>query len=237
MVFEKSGRIGGKCFGVDYRGTTNEGGHFLEANYFNSDNIVPVLKEYGLDDLVQLPVWETNSGNDPRSQLTRAQFVLLGISMLTNSTSTEVNIEFFLKTTIKYVQLHKELFGSYEGDLMQKPTPEVMYRIRGTVLDFLKRENLLGMIPVFQATLTMSGYGHIDEVGALYGLIFYNPKLAVSAALAALKKDKKPFSLFSLKYGFEYVWKTITEKENLNVRFQIDITNIQTRNNRLYLKT
>ena len=191
----------------------------MEANYFKSDNIVPVLKEYGLDDLVQLPVWETNSGNDPRSQLTRAQFVLLGISMLTNSTSTEVNIEFFLRTIIKYIQLHKELFGSYEGDLMQKPTPEVMYRIRGTILDFLKREDLLGMIPLFQATLTMSGYGHIDEVGALYGLIFYNPKLAVSVALAALKKDEKPFSLFSLKYGYEYVWKTLADKENLNVQF------------------
>ena len=64
-----------------------------------------------------------------------------------------------------------------------------------------------------------------------------NPKFAVLAALAALNKDEKPFSLFSLKYGYEYVWKTLAEKENLNVQFQIDITNIQTRNNRLYLKT
>ena len=132
MVFEKSGRIGGKCFDINYRGTPQaQGADFLEANYFNEDSLVPILKEYGLDDLVPVPptdIWATNSASDPRSRLTRAQFTLLGASKLTNSTSPEVNIGFFLKTIFRYIKIHKEMFGLYEGDLMQRPTPEVMYR-------------------------------------------------------------------------------------------------------------
>jgi len=241
VVFEKSGRIGGKCFDINYRGTPQaQGADFLEANYFNEDSFVPVLKEYGLDDLVRVPptdIWATNSANDPRSRLTRTQFFLLAASKLTNSTSPQVNIDFFLKTIIRYIKVHKEMFGLYEGDLMQRPTPEVMFRIRGTIQDFLTRENLLGMIPIFQGTQTTAGYGHLDEVGALYGLIWHNPRLVLTYALAALKKDKKPFSLFSLKYGYEHVWKTIAEKEKLDIRFQTDITSIQRKNNGVYLKT
>ena len=190
MVFEKSGRIGGKCFDIEYRGTPEaQGGIFLDANYFNSDSLVPVLKEYGLDDLVPVTpsdIWATNSASDPGSRLTRAQFTLLGFLKLTNSTSKKINIQFFLKTIIQYVQLHKEMFGLYEGDLMLRPTPEVMYRIRGTILDFLKRENLPGMIPIFQVIQTLAGYGNIDEVGALYGLIWINPRLVISMAVSAL---------------------------------------------------
>ena len=69
MIFEKSGRIGGKCFDIDYRETPQpQGASYLEANYFNSDNLIPVLKEYGLDDLVPVTstdIWVTNSANDP----------------------------------------------------------------------------------------------------------------------------------------------------------------------------
>ena len=44
---------------------------------------------------------------------------------------------------------------------MQRPTQEVMYRIRGTIKDFLERENLLALVPVFETTQTVPGYGHL----------------------------------------------------------------------------
>ena len=81
------------------------------------------------------------------------------------------------------------MFGLYEGDLMQRPTPKVMQRLQGTILDFLKRENLLGMLPIFQTTQTLAGYGHLDETAALYGLIWHNPRLILVMALVALKED------------------------------------------------
>lgn len=240
VILEKSGRVGGKSFDINYKGIPQaQGPLFIGPNYFNEDNLVPVLEEYGLNDLVEIKpydIWTTNSAKDPRSKLTIPEYNILENSKLTNSTSFEVNFGFFLTTIIRYIQIHKEMFGSYEGDLMQRPKPEVMFRIRGTILDFLQRENLLGMIPIFRTTQTIYGYGHVDEVGALYGLMWNNPRLMVSLALHGLKQDKTPFSGYSLKYGFEHVWKTIVEKERLNIQFQTDITSIQRNGNSFYLK-
>ena len=195
-MFEKSIRVVGKCYDINYRWTPQaQGTIYLEANYFNEDNIVPVLREYGLDDLVPIPaphIWATNSASDPGSKLTSAQFTLGSLSKMTNSTSPEVNLGFFLQTVIRYVKLHKEMFGLYEGDLMQRPTPEVMHRVRGTILDFLQRENLVGMIPILQTTHTLDGYGHLDEIGALYGLIWNNPRLVLTMALIAINQDNEP---------------------------------------------
>lgn len=241
VVFEKSIRVGGKCYDINFRGTPNAmGASYLEANAFNDDNVIPFLKEYGLDDLVPVPsmhIWDTNSASDQGSRLTPVQFTLGTLSKLTNSTSPEVNLGFFLQTVIRYIKLHKEMFGLYEGDLMQRPTPEVMYRIRGTLFDFLKRENLLGMLPIFQVTQTSAGYGQVDEIGALYGLIWHNPRLVIVPALRAIKQDSEPFSIFYLKKGYEHVWKTIAEKEKLNIRFETDIVNIHRKKNSIHLKT
>ena len=198
-----------------------------------------MLREYGLDDLVPVPsthIWTTNSASDPGSKLTPAQFALGTVSKFTNSTSPDINLGFYLQTVVRYIKLHQEMFGSYEGDLMQKPSADVMYRIRGTILDFLKRENLLGMTPIFQITGTLAGYGHMDEVAALYFFIWHNPKLVLTVALTAIKQNKKPFALFSLKKGYENVWKTIAEKEKLNVRFKTDINRIERKSDDVYIR-
>jgi len=241
VIFEKTGRVGGKCFDINYRGTPQaQGADFLEANYFNEDSFVPFLKEYGLDDLVPVSstdVWATNSAQDPGSRMTRAQFNLYAASKLTNSTSPEVNIGFFLQTIIRYIKLHKELFGLYDGDLMRRPSKEVLFRIRGTIMDFLTREKLLGMLPIFQSTQTLAGYGHVDEISALYGLIWHNPRLILTLAMKALKMDKIPFSLLSLKKGYEFVLREIVDKENLDIVFETDILNIKRRGESVYLKT
>ena len=129
------------------------------------------------------------------------------------------------------------MFGLYEGDLMQRPTPEVLHRIRGTILDFLKRENLLVLLPIFQLSGTLAGYGHLDEVGALYSLIWHNPRLVLSVALKSLKLNRKPFDIFTLKHGYEHIWKTIVKREDLNIYFQTDIISINHKRNGVYLKT
>ena len=241
IVFEKSSRIGGKCYDIQYRGTPQaQGADFLEANYFNADSLIPFLEEYGLADIVQVTptdIWKTNSAQDPGSKLARFQFLLLATSKLTNSTSPEVNSEFLLKAIVQYITLHKEMFGLYEGDLMQRPTPQVMHRTRGTLLDFLKREDLLALVSIFQTTQTLPGYGHLDEIGALYGLIWHNPRFVLSLVLTALKNAKKPFGQFSFKNGYEQIWRAIAKKENLTIAFQTDITNINQCYNSICLKT
>ena len=47
---------------------------------------------------------------------------------------------------------------------MKKPSVEIMERTRGTFLEFLTREDLLPLMPVFLTAHTVQGYGYLDEV-------------------------------------------------------------------------
>lgn len=43
-------------------------------------------------------------------------------------------------------------------------------------MDFIERNKLKALVPIFQVSMTMQGYGHLDEVAALYGLMWNTPK-------------------------------------------------------------
>ena len=87
-----------------------------------------------------------------------------------------------------YFRLHNELFGGYEGDFMLRPSEEVMYRTRGTFLEFLKREDLEPMKTIFKTSWELQGYGYLDEVPTLYGLLLNKPKFMYYYVLSALQQ-------------------------------------------------
>ena len=84
---------------------------------------------------------------------------------------------------------------------------------------------------------TLVGYGHLDEIGALYGLIWNNHRLVLTMARIAINQDNGDFSLVILKHGYQSVWETIVEKEKLNIQYHTDIVNIYRKKNRFYMKT
>ena len=228
-IFEKTNRVGGKSFDIKYRGTEQpQGTIFFEANYF--DNLVPLAQEYGAGEYVRIPpynVWATNNANDTDSKLRTSHFILQSVAMLTKSSDPATNSKYLLQTITQFVHTHKSMFGDYEGDLMPQPCRDVMHRIRGTFLEYLKREDMMALVPMFKLSHTLQGYGHLDEVSALYGLMWNNPKFMVALGLRALKKDYEPHSVFVLKDGFEKIWKNIVDKEDLNVIYNVDIHSIR----------
>ena len=185
VIYEKSNRGGGKSFDVSLDKEVNYmGSVFLEPNYF--DTLVPLAKQYGAGDLVQIPsanMFRCNSGSEPGSKLRTQEYILGSLVNITGDQSPLNNIKKLLLDMGRYVKIHQEMFGSYPGELMPRPGTGVMYRIRGTFLDFLKRENLLSLVPYFLITQTVQGYGYLDEVGALYGLLWNNPRFVVTSAL------------------------------------------------------
>lgn len=103
-IFEKSGRVGGKSYDIEYRGVANPlGTVFLEPDYF--EDVVPLAKAYGVEDLVEIPsigLWETNNGNDGATPSdTWTNEILTNI---TGSTSTKDNIEFLANTLLNYIK-------------------------------------------------------------------------------------------------------------------------------------
>jgi hypothetical protein len=236
-LLEKTFRVGGKCEDITHGGVPNPlGAIFAVASYF--DNLIPLAEKYGLGEVVSIPsqtVWATNSASDPGSKLSTAAFVLSTLSQITNSSSPEVNLRALTEAAVRYVVLHQELFGTYEGYLMKKPSVEIMDRTRGTFLEFLTREDLLPLMPVFLCAFTVQGHGYLDEVSAIYGLIWNTPKFVVNILLRILKQDKHPYSAYTLKQGFEKVWTTVVKEEGLKVTFNVDIVGISRSTNGTHL--
>ena len=54
---------------------------------------------------------------------------------------------------------------------MLRPSDEVLVRTRGTLLDFPKKEVLVAIKNAFKTSTELQGYGFVDEVSALYGLV------------------------------------------------------------------
>ena len=101
------------------------------------------------------------------------------------------------------MEVHLELFGRYNYmHMMPRPTNETLWRIRGTDVlplslvpssflcpagtfqEFLDREDLSLLAPIFQFYTYLNGYGHLDEEAAYYGLLLqvedWNFRIVVS---------------------------------------------------------
>lgn len=63
QIFEKSGRVGGKSYDIQYRGVKYSlGTTFLEPDYFES--VVPLAKKYNAGDLHSIPSIEVYPYNN-----------------------------------------------------------------------------------------------------------------------------------------------------------------------------
>ncbi len=63
-----------------------------------------------------------------------------------------------LKLVERYTDLHRDLVGTYEGELFRRPQPEVLHRMRGSFRDFLAREGLAELEPLFVLGMKAFGY-------------------------------------------------------------------------------
>ena len=160
-IYEKTNRVGGKSYDINYRGEAQpQGPIFLAPSYF--DTVVPLSKQYGVGDLVESPTpnfWKTNSSLDPGTKLTGPEFIFGLVQQITKETSLQTNVALFLDGITRYLQLYKDLFGSFQGALMQRPSSEVLYRISGTFIEYLEREDLLVIVPVVSLHIKSFGYG------------------------------------------------------------------------------
>ena len=63
---------------------------------------------------------------------------------------------------------------------MKEHSLEVLDRVRGTILDFLTREDLLPLLTIFLTSQTVQGYGYLDEVNCIKLLLLASVPLGVS---------------------------------------------------------
>ena len=222
VVYEKTDRVGGKSLTIKYRNTPHEMGTcYTQPDY--DENVIALAKEYGLWDPVYLPsanIWEDHS----RSPIKYSSYVILEIMKILKTNNVTIAQVALFKAMVQYCALHRNMFGKYEGDLMRQPDPQTMATLRCTFEEFLMKNNLLVLKPIFIASHTVQGYGHLDEISAFYGLMWNTP---VFVKALAGRFIGVAHGLNMIRGGFQNLWETAVKKENIKVVFNANILDVK----------
>ncbi|KAK3751554.1 hypothetical protein QZH41_006077 [Actinostola sp. cb2023] len=224
VVLEKENRVGGKIMSLNHRGYPHEmGACYLTPVYDQS--VIPLAKELGIaDDIVGNPsnlraIWfdNTNTPTDLR------QYALEHIYDLTGVRDPIDAVKTFIDATARYSIIHRKMFGKYKYGLMNKPFPKVLKQLKKPFLTFLKENDLLALVPVMTVGHTMQGYGHLDTVSSIYGMIWNTPEFLYAVAVSVATGVTGVTSMF--RHGFMQ----ITDKlaEHADVRLNVNINKIE----------
>ncbi|KAK3088498.1 hypothetical protein FSP39_019896 [Pinctada imbricata] len=123
---------------------------------------------------------------------------------------------------VRYMKLHKRLFGDYDGFLMARPNARVRRAIRGTISDFLRRNKMpLIETAVIYGLYTGGGYGQPHKVSSIYGLMWITPKVC-----RYLLDDTVPvFTFFDT--GLISLFETLIRRFAIDVKLNVDIRRIR----------
>ncbi|XP_061179497.1 uncharacterized protein LOC133188131 [Saccostrea echinata] len=211
-VFEERQEVGGKAYSRFYRGVWMEfGAAFLSEIY---DQIVNLLERYNVGFTVvsksPISIWE----NDYED--TTVRDILIKRS---GERTPQAALRSIQAAVAKYDRIHRCLFGNYSSELMPRPIPDVLHEIRGTFLDFLRRNDLLLLEPIFSTVLSKNGYGYLNQTSAIYGLVWVPPQSVNSAF-------KPENGIWLLRGGFQRLVFEIAKQNKLDIHFGVNIKNI-----------
>ena len=121
----------------------------------------------------------------------------------------------------RYVALHEGLFGTnFIPFLFPRPSPEVLFKIKGSFADFLIRNNLPLMNTLVYALFTRTGYGQPNRLGAVYGLSFLTPRVVRNLLL-----DGNPRTTL-IDTGLVDVLETLVKRFQIDIKLNADIQKI-----------
>ncbi|XP_060072140.1 uncharacterized protein LOC132552013 [Ylistrum balloti] len=221
-VFEKEEEVGGKSKTLLYRDVVHEMGTcYSQPDY---TELYRLLETYNAGDLRPLPSPTVWRGQD---KLTSIQNMLApAAEHLPDASLLEIKDE-FMKAIHRYLDVHNDLFGNYEGELMPRPSRYTLkHDLNMTLLEFMTKHNVDILANLFLQIQTIQGYGHLDEIPALYGLTW----MTSNFLLNLLKPPEGELSAVKiLSKGYQTLWKEIVDQENINVRYSSPVRKIYRR--------
>ncbi|XP_033763200.1 polyenoic fatty acid isomerase-like [Pecten maximus] len=222
-IFEMKSFIGGKSVTRYHRRVPHEMGTvYAQPDY---TEIYRLVKEFDAGRILPMPsptVWINKEHPTPLSNLQSNLQILASLRPdITNVTVAAVYIQ---QAIGKYVGLHSQMFGSYEGELMPRPSSVVLSQLNMTFLEFLKFHDIEVLKGLIVSAMTAQGYGHIDEISALYGMMWVTPRFLTAVATPPSPEVKSVVKILSK--GFQFLWSEIARQFNLNVKLSSPVRQV-----------
>ena len=122
-ILESSARIGGKSYTIMHRNVPHEMGTcFLSLDYHTS--IIALVKKYVPGDLIDLVTASVSLDGSLHSVYFYI-YAVCYVGRFLNTKNTICIKNHILDSTSKYILLHKQLFGEYEGEIPPEPSLKV----------------------------------------------------------------------------------------------------------------
>ncbi|XP_060075317.1 uncharacterized protein LOC132555000 [Ylistrum balloti] len=221
VVFEQGKDVGGKSRTIYHRGVPQEFGTcYGQPDY---EKIYDLIREHDAGDILPMPgpdMWvDTPAGKVP---LTTSQYYALEARKLKPDLANGTEGIFFQSAVQKYIGIHRSLFGEYEGMLMPRPNRTVLDATDKNFLKFLQEHDIEILKALFLPAATMQGYGHVDEISALYAMMWLTPNFL----LGLLQRTNGESNIKIVSKGFQFLWKEMTRQNNLDVRLNSQVIGI-----------
>lgn len=219
VVYEKTGRIGGETIQFDFRGTTYDDPRIIGPEDSLLRNLIS--QYLNSNDIIEEPtstVWSRIRGGASAEEMNKIAYLIEYAKQTLGTTDETTARNAIYLAMQRYAALYNQHFPGVNPDIIPEPSWASKFNTYGTIKDFLVRNNLVVLEPIFYFTLTARGLGFYDEVPALYGFIAV-PATLMSAFERSVRSgvmDSATKSYF-VKNGFQQLWSTIVSRENTNV--------------------
>lgn len=220
LVLEKLGRVGGLC-----RTITEDYYCFdLGANYVTPayDETLALAYEVGAELYVERPLTTIDFEQDPPKQQDPWDTVREGIGGVP-----------YILLCLKYLWLRWRI-----GSIVNTPGHERIHEHPELCVSFQKwldGHGLGKLQRLFEAPITVMGYGYLKEIPAPYALKYMSLRTFMALCLKAFPLTKSWYwwpKRFVL--GFQRLWEAVSW--TLNVRFNVDIKSIERRDGKVQIK-
>lgn len=179
-IIEKEDRIGGKVLSMtDDDGTVQElGACCIGPGYEN--NVIDIINRYAPPNSLVPRKFGSVWLDGADTAIPYGQYAANEIKKHFGITDDKLVGQKLTELIFRYSKLHEQLFGSYNFELMPRPTTNVLKQLDCSYMEFLKKHDLDALQPLLLLTSTLQGYGYLDEMGAFYGLMWNTPYLLKS---------------------------------------------------------
>lgn len=224
-VFEALDRVGGKAHtltgGVGGDPITRDAGaEFLSPDYVETRALV---RRFGLTELPISRSQDIRFHTSNGSVTTSTAWANAWIANITGSSDAAANARIVAAALERYIAIHRSIFGNSSTRLPPMPTPAAMRLMRGTTLDFLARNNLRVLEPLFYQFFVMQGQGLLDRQPAFYALRWVNP----TSLMAPCFGDNPDTCVAVIKEGMGSIVSSLLRDANITLRLNTTITSIE----------
>lgn len=211
-ILEATDRVGGKSNSVEFQGVSNTLSTLLVDLRSYNGSVIPLFKKFNLfNNIVKFDL-EYQLTNNMDSAAPDG----LGLMLRQGFTLRRL-----LKEAAEYVDLHRKLFGKYEGELMPKPCRETMKFVSGSFEDFMVRNDMAALGFILDMANKAAGYSPGHSLSALQAMMWYSPDYVVSGIL---KKDV--YAVMPDK-GFHSLWEAMIEDQKLEIVYDFRVDKVQ----------